>query len=318
MNTLKSSTQFHPESERRVSLTPIEQAHILKIDPSFELIVESLYFDNYNLPCPIEVKVKTNKGETIFVVVRKARHGSIEKEVKILKALRTCKLPVPVVLCEPFINEKGESVSILSFLQGQNLQKLSMQSGTDLSLAKSLLIRAVTQLTNTTSYLKTILSNEIPERSLAFELEQLKTSNNTWLQTDWYQAALEKLTIAVSNIKTPLVATNGDYQPGNFLAQNGKITGFLDFENPSFQDPLMGFVKYPIRDLQPLSRTNLIPEFLHLHSFSFSDFNQRLALGCLKAFKKEIPPGGSDLDTQEYRKRVFELLQQSLEGKWHG
>ena len=93
------------------------------------------------------------------------------------------------------------------------------------------------------------------------------------------------------------------------MAQNGHITGFLDFESPSFQDPLMGFVKYPIYDLYPLGRTDVVKIFLHKKGFSENDFHYRLALGCLKILKGEIPVSGGDTEMQKYRGRVVVLLE---------
>lgn len=70
----------------------------------------------------------------------------------------------------------------------------------------------------------------------------------------------------------------------------------------------MGFVKYPIYDLYPLARTDLIQMFLDAQGFSEEDFDHRLALRCLKILKREIPVSGGDKDTREYRSRVLTLL----------
>jgi hypothetical protein len=141
----------------------------------------------------------------------------------------------------------------------------------------------------------------------------LDLKDNLWLQEKVYRDAIQKLQAILPNIDTPLVLSNGDYQPGNFLTQGGEITGFLDFESPSFQDPMMGFVKYPIYDLYPLGRTDVVKVFLDRKGFYEKDFNTRLALGCLKILKKEIPVTDGDEETQEYRRRVLSLLNKSLE-----
>ena len=75
----------------------------------------------------------------------------------------------------------------------------------------------------------------------------------------------------------------------------------------------MGFVKYPIYDIFPLSKTNLIDLFLKREGFTKKDYNLRLALGCLKTLKKEIPVHGGNEKTKKYRKRVLSLLRNSLE-----
>ena len=111
---------------------------------------------------------------------------------------------------------------------------------------------------------------------------------------------MQHLRNTTKDIDIPLVLSNGDYQPGNFLTQDGKITGYLDFESASFQDPMMGFVKYPIYDLLPLSRTDIVDIFLDKKGFSQKDFRMRLVLGCLKTLKKEVPVVGGNEETQEY------------------
>ena len=188
-----------------------------------------------------------------------------------------------------------------------------MRSEQDLVLAKNLLVEAVIKLMEATNFIKEHeVSKILPSITLVDELKALNTEDNPWLDDKLYQEAIQKLQKIIPNIKTPLVLSNGDYQPGNFLAQGGEITGFLDFESPSFQDPMMGFVKYPIYDLDPLGKTDIVKVFLGRKGFSEEDFNYRLALGCLKILKKEIPVSGGDKETQEYRKRVLDLLKKSL------
>ncbi len=306
---------FRIEKKRRVKLTKEEEENILKISPLFESVSKSVYFDNYDLPCPIIVEVITKDGRTEKMVLRKTRHGDVKKEVQIIKLLEEFGLSVPKILHPPFKNEKGEDLVIYSFLSGENLQKLSMGSKKELDEAKKLLILAVIKLMDVTHFIrKSKLSRVLPKITLALELKNLNTKDNSWLKEEIFQLAIKKLKIAIKDIKTPLVFSNGDYQPGNFLAKDGKITGFLDFESPLFQDPLIGFVKYPIYDLFPLSRTNLIKLFLKRKGFSKKDFNLRLAIGCLKTLKKEIPVYRGDIKIRKYRKRVLSLLDESLEG----
>ena len=305
---------FRTEEERKVTLTQKEQEKVLQADPSFDSIVTAAYFDNYDLPCPVRVSVRTKENEIVTVVLRKNRHGDVRKEIKILRALKEFGLPVPEILCEPFEAEDDEYAAIYSLLPGENLQKLSMRSENDLVLAKNLLVEAVIKLMDTTDFIrKHEVSKILPSITLVDELEALDTKDNPWFGEKMYQYAIQKLQKVLPNIKTPLVLSNGDYQPGNFLAQDGKITGFLDFESPSFQDPMMGFVKYPIYDLDPLGKTDVVKVFLNRKGFSEKDFNYRLALGCLKILKKEIPVSEGDKETGEYRDRVLALLKKSTD-----
>jgi len=305
---------FRPEKERKVTLTQNEQEKILQIDPSFQSISEAIYFDNYDLPCPVRVSVTTKDNKVITVVLRKNRHGDVRKEIQILLVLKEFGLPVPEILSKPFEVDDDEYAAIYSLLPGENLQKLSMRSEKDLGLAKELLVQAVAKLMDATNFIKKHeVAKILPSITLLDELKALNTEDNLWLREKIYQIAFQKLQKILPNIKTPLVLSNGDYQPGNFLAQDGKITGFLDFESPSFQDPMMGFVKYPIYDLDPLGKTDIIKVFLNRKGFSEVDFNYRLVLGCLKILKKEIPVSGGDKETQGYRSRVLNLLKKNAD-----
>lgn len=306
-------SQFRTSQERKVTLSENEKQTILQIDPAFETIQEAVYFDNYDLPCPVKVNVAKRDKSIVTLVLRKNRHGDIDKEVQIFRALKEYGLPVPDVLVDPFANENNEYAAVYSLLPGKNLQKLSMKSAEGLELAKKLLIDAVVNLINATDFIKNHeVSKFLPEVTLASELGVVNKQDNPWYQDELYKSAVAKLQPIIEGIQTPLVLTNGDYQPGNFLAENGVITGYLDFESPSFQDPLMGFVKYTIYDLLPLGRTNIVQVFLDRMGYSEQDFQCRLALGCLKTLQREIPVLGGDEEMQDYRARVLDLLQSSL------
>lgn len=304
---------FRTEKERKVKLTQREEQKILQIDSSFISVSSATYFDNYDLPCPICVNVKTRDNKNIRVVLRKSRHGDVRKEIKIFRALKEYGLPVPEILSGLFRTNDGEYAIIYSLLPGENLQKLSMRSDKDLILAKKLLIQAVIKLMDVTTFIKKHeVSRILPSITLVSELETLNTKTNPWFKEKIFHVAVEKLQKVLEKVDTPLVFSNGDYQPGNFLAQNGKITGFLDFESPSFQDPMMGFVKYPIYDLFPLARTDVVKKFLNLRGFCDEDFECRLTLGCLKILKKEVPVAGGTKETHMYRNRVLDILNKSL------
>ena len=305
--------QFRAKDQRRAALTESEKKTILGIDPSFQEITQATYFDNYDLPCPIEVEVETKGNTSRAVVLRKTRHGNVEMEVKMFRALKEYGLPVPEILSGPFRNEVGDYVAIYSLLEGENPQKLSMRSADDLQEAKRLLVKAVLALMGASSFIaKHEVSKSLPHRSLQLELEEIKTSQSLWSKEPIFQRALQRIGGVLPGVTTPLVFSNGDYQPGNFLAKNGQITGFLDFESPSFQDPLMGFVKYPIYDLHPLAKTNVIETVPDALKFTKRDFFIRLALGCLKTLQSEIPVVSEEIDDLKYRERVLALLASAL------
>ncbi|MEK7187616.1 MAG: phosphotransferase [Patescibacteria group bacterium] len=305
------SKSFRSEKKRRATLTRKERRAVLSSDSSFESVIRATYFDNYDLPCPVRVDIATKGKKIRSVVLRRSRHGSIKKEAQIFKALSEFGLPVPEVLKEPFKNEKGEWVAVYSLLPGENLQKLSMGSKKDLALAKRLVVEAVLKLSKATRFInKHKVSRLLPRHTLVSELKAVSEPDNPWISEEIFKSTKKYLDGVIPKIKTPLILSNGDYQPGNFLEQNGKLTGFLDFESPSFSDPLMGFVKYPIYDLYPLGRTNIVEVFLKKAGFSKKDFKIRLALGCLKVLKKEIPISGGNTEMKKYRNRVLRLIKE--------
>jgi len=155
----------------------------------------------------------------------------MEPNSNLFSALREYGLSVPQVLSEPFKTEGGEYAAVYSLLPGENLQKLSMRSDEDLVLAKELLVQAVIKLMDATDFIKKHeISKILPSITLIDELESLNSKDNPWLEEKVYQEAIQKLQKVIPDIKAPLVLSNGDYQPGNFLTQDGKITGYLDFE----------------------------------------------------------------------------------------
>jgi len=309
-----TGNQFRDEDQRRVALTKSERETILGIDPSFQEIARSAYFDNYNLPCPIKVEVATRENHSKMVVLRRARHGKVEVEVRMLRALKEFGLPVPELLTGPFRNEDGTCEAVYSFLEGKNLQKLSMGSEDELQEAKQMLVKAVLTLTGASSFLaKHEVSQWVPRRSLQLEWEAIKTSDSAWSREPIFQRAMQRIGGVLTEVTTPLVFSNGDYQPGNFLANNGRITGFLDFESPAFQDPLLGIVKYPIYDLHPLSKTDVVETFLNALGFGKRDFSIRLALGCLQTLQREIPVVVGEGDRVKYREHVLAVLASALD-----
>ena len=310
----KDTSHFRSEEERRVILSGRELKEILDTDPDFISVSKSIYFDNYDLPCPVLVEVTKANKDKKKLVLRKNRHGDVKLETTVIMALEEFGLPVPKILAKPFQNENKEWCAVYSLLPGENLQKIASKSSEDLELAKKLLVQAVQELAKASDFIsKHELLHDLPRIDLEQELENIKVKDGEWLKDPLFKSAINFLEQNTRFITTPLILSNGDYQPGNFLANDGKLSGFIDFESASFQDPMMGFVKYPIYDLIPLSRTDLIDQFLETMNFSRGEFSIRLILGCLKIIQKEIPLENDNEETQQYKTRVTTILREELE-----
>ena len=116
----------------------------------------------------------------------------------------------------------------------------------------------------------------------------------------------------IERIATPLSFTNGDHQPANFLTDGERITGFLDFENACFRDPLMGIAKYPVYDLHPFNKAGFVGLYLSSRGYNRADFAPRLALMCLQTLQQEIPIKPASDDEKNYQQHVLKLLDDSI------
>lgn len=299
---------FHPEKRLFIELSSFEESLVLSHFPKGTKIIESKFFNNYNLPCPIKVTIKLPNKKLKTVVLRKSRNGNVGKEAKILRILLKLRLPVPEVL-----NNKYDEASILSLLPGINLQVFSIKSKKNLKKTKKLLTEGIIQLNNLTSKIKKKeYYKSIPKFSLINQLKAVKRRKNLWNSEPIFIEAVKKLEQVLKNINTKLVFSNGDYQPANFLTDGNKITGFVDFDNSCFQDPLIGIVKFPIYDINPLNKEGFVDLFLKTLGFNKKDFYPRLALGCLITLQREIPIGECNEKDKKYRSRVLRLLKESL------
>ncbi len=254
-------------------------------------------------------------GGSATVVLRSVRHpgGSIDREAALLPALRTLGLPVPLLLAGPVrdpARPRSLPVVALSRLPGEDLQQTSLRGAAARDRAADLLAEAVRRLHALTPRLAVLPAGRfVPKGDLASHLETIVARGGPWMADPVFRRATERLRPVLARIRTPLVFSNGDYQPGNFLAQAGRLTGFLDFEFAWFEDPLYGFAKYPIYDIHPLIKADPVRRFCRAAGYRPEEFRPRLALGCLAVLQREI---GARSPRGTYRSRVLRLLDHNL------
>jgi len=282
---------FHLESELATSLTEPQRRQVLSVFPQGTVVEDARFFDNYDLPCPIRVRVRLPDSRFDEVVMRSSRHGDSHLEAEVLRTLHRLGLPVPRVLAEGGPDAGCErGVLVLSRLPGENLQALATSSPPGLEWAQALLIEAVERLSSLTAAMeREPVAALLPRCSLAGRLHALEASGSAWWEAPEIRSAIGRLERVLEGIAEPLVFTNGDYQPGNFLAEGGRITGFVDFESAGFTDPLIGFAKYPVYDIHPWNRAGFIDRLLEERGWTRVDFAPRLALGCLETLCREVP-----------------------------
>ena len=297
-------------------LSPAQQRLVLDLFPDGTRIRAVVPLQQHYTPCPLRVQVLLPDATEQVVVLRLARHDQhgVAKEAQLYPLLAQLGLPVPQVLAEPRTDpdapELGE-MSVLSLLPGRNLQAWSAESPAGLELACRLVIDAVGRLQQLTAPIMQIAhTGVIPQVTLADELRAIEESGSVWLQDEIFRAALTFLKPRMAHSDLPLVFSNGDYQPANFLSDGRQLTGFVDFEGVCFEDPYIGFAKYRIYDIHPCTSAGIVERYLAYCGGDEAIFAPRLGLRCLSTLQGEI-----SLSSQEdaaYRDHVKTLLRGAL------
>ena len=291
-------------------LSPFQQALILSVCPKGWRIVGAHYFQEAYQPGPIGVCAAGAKGGERSLVLRLSRRGGVVREMRLYGCLGRLGLPVPRVLAGPVsdsANPELGPMAVCSLLPGKDLQKWSEGSVAELEWAGQLLIEAVDRLRQMTAMLEGERCAEgLPRRTMAAELQGVTARGGEWLGERVFVEGVEILAPVLAAISTPLVFSNGDYQPANFLFDGSGLTGFVDFESACFEDPHIGFAKYPIYDLHPLNKAGLVGRYLRAGGISEGEFAPRLALRCLQTLQREISVSGPG--DEGYRKHVLALL----------
>jgi len=268
---------------------------------------------------PYRIKIRLPDGQEEYCVLKAdPLIGGIEREGRLLPVLRDLGLPVPSVLAGPTIHPdypKGGGLIVLSELPGKPLP------WGDITLVEAdftcrLHQEAVTrlhQLTNQISGDKVAL--DLPRKSLSSELEGIISRGGPWLEVPIFAEATKRLQPNLETIQTPLIFSNGDYNPLNFLHDGKALTGWIDFTGACFEDPLVGFAKFFIWAFDVLgwgagSRAGLVERYLYNQDLSRSDFSPRLVLRCLYRLQRDTSVAGED--DAFYRQAVMSILEEAL------
>jgi aminoglycoside phosphotransferase (APT) family kinase protein len=123
------------------------------------------------------------------------------------------------------------------------------------------------------------------------------------------------LTRALADVEVPLVFSNGDYNPLNFLHEGDALTGWLDFEGACFEDPHIGFAKFLIWSPDEYGwgtgvKAGLIERYLYAQNVSRREFAPRLALRCLRHLQREAPANGEEGALQH--RHTLNLLEEGV------
>jgi hypothetical protein len=211
----------------------------------------------------------------------------------------------------------GGALMVLSELPGKSLP------WRDITLAEADLTcrlhqEAVSRLHQLTEQaLDEPVAQELPKKSLHAELDGILSRGGPWLDVPVFSEALETLQPILKNIQTPLVFSNGDYNPLNFLHDENSLTGWLDFTGACFEDPLIGFAKLIIWSFDILGwgagvRAGMVERYLYRQNLSRSNFLPRLVLRCLWRLQRDTSVA-SEQDAFS-RQAMLQVLRDALDG----
>lgn len=219
-------------------------------------------------------------------------------EARVLRCLRPRGQPVPEVLSGPAFVD-GTPHTLQTVLPGSSLR------GCDLpALQKAdLLTEGVCRL-----HALAVPWDLAPKITLMGVLVDLMSRPSAWRKDDSFRVAARKLRGILLEIDDPLVFSNGDYLPGNFMTDGERITGFLDFEFAAFQDRLYGLAKFELMLPGTVEAIPLRMPYLEAHRKSDRDLAPRLALRCLSLLASRVDFGSPD----KYGAWLLERLHASL------
>jgi thiamine kinase-like enzyme len=212
---------------------------------------------------------------------------------------------------------------LLNVLPGQDLLSWSWNAtAKEADQAIQFVLEGVERLHLLTEPLKQEqLLQALPQQTLQTELEDVLADGGPWLKEAVFIQAVEQLIPIVASVQTPLAFSSGDYNPGNFLFEEERLTGFIDFTGACFEDPHVGMAMYWIYSWYPLDRAGMVEHYLERQRLSFADFAPRLAVRCLRTLQQQIAViGGEDQRNEDdyeshadYRNRILGLLQRAMQ-----
>ncbi len=298
-----------------------QESLVLSAYPAGSRIVDADSYRPGYVHYPLRVTVQIPSRERHACVLKAAPLiGGGEREGKVLPVLARLGLPVPSVLAGPVAHPdypNAGALVVLSELEGHPLPWLDATID-ELDLTCRLLQQGVAGLHELTREIRqTDVADSLPETPMLAELEGIVARGGPWLEVRTFSEAVQRLMPVVANIQTPLVFSNGDYNPLNFLCDGERLTGWIDFTGACFEDPHIGFAKFVIWAFDSYgwgagAKSGLVERYLYAQNVSRSEFAPRLALRCLWRLQRDVSVAG-DMDAFE-RESILSVLEHALSG----
>jgi aminoglycoside phosphotransferase len=302
---------------RRIAIPePLQVAVLDAFPPSTRIVAAESYRAGY-LPYPARIGLEMADGTlTAGVLKVSAAADRIAHEAEVLRALGELGLSVPTVLAGPLTIDHGSqtvAVLVLSELPGDPLPWLALTDLGEAHLTCRLVLDAVDALHALTPRVRAHpIAARLPVVTVEAELEELITASGSWLDVPWFRSAVELIEARLPTMVTPLVFSNGDYNPLNFLHVGPTLSGWVDFEAARFEDPSIGFAKFLLWADDDYgwgagAKAGLVERYLYEHNVPSAAFLPRLILRGLAYVQCSDPGHPSDFMLQVIKQAVTHL-----------
>jgi Ser/Thr protein kinase RdoA (MazF antagonist) len=268
------------------------ESAILRLYPQAAKILAIQSYRPGYLLYPAHVTLETTTGEQVICVAEASTDvAKINYTAAIMRALRSAQLSVPAVIGGPvLIQDEREALALIlvSEMPGQPLPWIALN---DLALANrtcQLVHEAVDRLHGVTAALLAHpIAARIPSFTLASELQMIRANGGPWFDVPLFAEAFALVEATHAQVSIPLVFSNGDYNPLNFLVDNDELVGWIDFEHACFEDPYIGFAKFLLWANDDSgwgagAKAGLVERYLYKHNVAPADFLVRLLLRGLR------------------------------------
>jgi aminoglycoside phosphotransferase (APT) family kinase protein len=264
------------------------RADVLGACPQFvDVLAIASYRPGY-LPYPARLTVQLADGGSRTCVLKASKDtATIEREALALGALEDLAFPAPRILGNGTLRDDAGvpmAFLVLSKLSGEPLPWIALSDLTTAYRTCQMVGRAIDALHKLTPHLLSHpLAAMLPSITLAGELETIVERGGPWLSEPGFARALELLPARLPRHAAPLVFSNGDYNPLNFMTDGSTVTGWLDFEHATFEDPLIGLAKFLLWADDEFgwaagAKAGLVERYLYEHGIAPEAFWVRLVL----------------------------------------
>jgi len=318
------------------------EAVLLSLFPPGTRVIQSQPYRPDYRRYPMRVHLQTPGDGARRCVVKINLPGLIEREVKALRLLSRVGLAVPEVLFDPVPLPSEERTSeertseertseertseertseertlvVLSELPGRSLPWCGITSLAEANLACRLTLEGVARLHHLTARVQDDAASLFPQNTLAAEYASTVADRGEWRNVGIFHEAVEAVGATLAEADTPLVFSNGDYNPLNFLCDGQALSGFIDFEGACFENPHIGFAKFLVWSRDEYGwgtgkKAGLVERYLYTRNVSRRAFAPILVLRCLRHLIREISLTGSK--DEAAREHILQLIAEGVQ-----